>query len=127
MWPSLSEYFKKLDAGRYEEITGFGRTPQEWTKLLQGSGFSLVDTWTQVSPLAWRVYDIQTRPLLRPLIRWNWFLKRVRLKRVLKAVWVYSWLSALTLFYLGFAKPRRFSLGSVDEPGVFFAFRAIPT
>jgi len=126
-WPRLSEYFKRLDAGRHDEITGFGRTAEEWTKLLQVSGFNLVDTWTQVSPIAWSVYDFQTRPLLRPLIRWNWFLKRVRLKRVVKAAWVYTWLPVLTLFYLGFAKPRRLSLESMDEPGVFFAFRAIPT
>lgn len=126
-WRRLSEYFRELDANRYEEITGLGRTPEEWTKLFQENRFSLVDAWRQVRPLAWWIYDFQTRPLLRSLIRWNWFLKRVHLKEVVKAAWIYTWLPALALFYLAFAKPRHLSPESQDESGVFFAFRAIPT
>lgn len=126
-WRQLSEYFKKLDTGRYAEISGFGRAAEEWGKLLQEAGFKLGNIWTQVTPLAWRVCDFQTRPLLRPLIRSSRFLKRVRLKRTVKVAWVCTWLPALTLFYLLFARPRRFSLESGDEAGAFFAFRATPT
>lgn len=126
-WSRFSEYFKKLDAGRYKEIGGLGRTPGEWTKLLQNSGFRLVDAWTQVRPLAWQVYDFQTRPLLNALIRWNWFLKRVYVKKVVKGMWIYAWLPVLTLFFLAFARPTRFSPSSKDEVGAFFALRAIPS
>ncbi len=123
----LSEYFRRLDAGRYQEISGFGKSRDQWVRLLENSGFKLTDGWSQVSPLAWRVYDLQTRPLLRPLIRWNRFLQRAHLKKVVKAAWISACFPLLGLFYLAFAKPRRLSPASVDEAGVCYAFRAIPT
>jgi len=121
----LSEYFKGLDGGRYNEITRLSRTPEEWAKLLQATGFRLLDTWTQVTPLAWRIYDFQTRPILKSLIRWSGFLKKLHLKGPAKAAWVCAWLPILAVFYLTFARPRRFSPGSEDEAGVFLAFRAV--
>ncbi|MCG3769385.1 MAG: hypothetical protein JW384_00507 [Nitrosomonadaceae bacterium] len=125
-WQQFAGYFKRLDAGRYEEISKLGRSLEEWAKLLQDAGFNLVDRWVQVKPVAWRVYDFQTRPLLRPLIRFNRFLKRIHLKRVAKTAWVYMWLPWLTLFYLFFAKPKSPSGRSAEVEGVFFVFRAIP-
>lgn len=126
-WQKLSNYFQRLDAGRYEEIVGLGRTPDEWRVMLESSGFRLEEAWTQVSPLAWRVYDIQTRPVLKALIRWSRFLKRVGLKRVVKAVWVAVWWPMLAVFYWMCARPRRFSLDSGKPAGLFFAFRAVAT
>jgi len=125
-WLRLSAYFKKLDAGRYAEISGLGRTGREWTKLLEDAGFSLVESWTQVRPLAWRVYDFQTRPLLKALIHWNWFLKRGGLKTAVKAVCVYASLLPLVLFYQAFARPKPVSPESENVSGVFFSFRAVP-
>lgn len=126
-WEGLANYFKHLDGGRYVEITRFGRTYSEWEKLLRQAGFTLVEATTQVTPLAWQIYDFQTRPALRQLIYWSWFLRRVHLKRIVKGVWIYTWLPLLVVFYLAFARPRRLALGSMEKAGVFFAFRAIPT
>lgn len=125
-WVGLAEYFKKLDAGRYGEITSLARTSEEWRALLRASGFRVLDGWAQVTPLAWRLYDVQTRPVLRPLIRWSWFLRRVQLKGAVKAVWVYSWLPVLMLFYLVGARPKRMPAGQNGARRVFFAFRAVP-
>lgn len=125
-WPKLSEYFRRLDAGRYEEIAELGRTLREWTKLLQNAGFNLAEGWTHVTPLAWRVYDFQTRPLLRPLIRWNQFLQQGYLKKIVKAGWVYAFLLPLALFYLVFAKPRHLPVGTESGRRTFFVFRAVP-
>ena len=126
-WPRLSAYFKRLDSGRYQEISGAGYTLERWMSLLNDAGFCLTDGWAQVTPLAWRVYDFQTRPILRPLIRWSWLLRRAHLKKAVKAIWVYVWLPVLTLFYIVFAKPGRFSVGLKSRSAVFFVFRAIPT
>ncbi len=125
-WPKLSEYFGRLDAGRYDEITGLGHTLQEWNKLLQNCGFRLADAWTQVTPLAWGVYDVQTRPLLRALIHWNRVLKRICIKKAIKAAWVYAWLIPLALFYWTFARPLRLPIFSSNGAGVFFVLRALP-
>ena len=73
-----------------------------------------------------RVYDVQTRPLLKSLIRWNWLLRRAGLNPAVKDVWVYALLLPLALFYQVFARPKRVSLESENASGVFFALRAIP-
>lgn len=125
-WLRLAAYFKRLDAGRCAEISGLGHSGREWLKLLHDAGFRLAESWTQVRPAAWRVYDVQTRPLLKALIRWNWFLKRSGLKPVAKAVWIYALLLPLALFYHALARPKPVSLESEEASGVFFVFRAVP-
>lgn len=124
-WKKLSSYFRGLDGGRYEEISGFGYTLGEWERFLEETGFGLTDVYNQVSPLAWRTYDFQTRPLLKVLIRWNWLLGRLHLKTLVKGTWVYALLPPLLLFYEAFARPKRVSVGE-NAPGMFFALRAIP-
>ncbi|MBI3693973.1 MAG: methyltransferase domain-containing protein [Acidobacteria bacterium] len=123
-WRRLSGYFRTLDAGRYEEIRSFSRSPEEWKELLEGSGFRLDQAWTHVTPAAWRVYDLQTRPWLKALIRSSRVLERWRLKSVVKAVWVYAWLPGLALFFLLFARPTRFSPGSGQNAKLLLAFQA---
>lgn len=125
-WNRTADYFRRLDAGRYEEIGGLGHTLEDWNILLRQSGFTLSEAWTQVAPFAWRAYDFQTRPFLKALIRWSWFLRRARVKRFVKAVWVYAWLPFLFLFYAAFARPRPASTDSENEAEVFFVFRAVP-
>lgn len=125
-WRRLSAYFKKLDAGRYAEITGLGLTLSEWSKLLQEAGFHLADAWAHVSPTAWRIYDVQTRPLLRHLIHWSWFLRRTGLKPIIKGAWVAVWMPMLALFYLIFAKPSRLPVGTEPSRRMLFVFRAVP-
>lgn len=122
-WHRLSEYFRRLDAGRYAEITALGRTRNEWDELLGACGFEVADAWSQVQPTAWRIYDLQTRPILRPLIRLARLLERARVRNPVKAVWVACWLPLLAVFYWVFARPTR----SSGARGLFFAFRAVAT
>lgn len=124
-WKEPSSYFKRLDAGRYDEISGFGHTLDEWEKLFGETGFRLTDVYNQVAPLAWKVYDFQTRPFLKLLIRWNWLLEQLHLKTVIKAAWIYALLPFLLIFYAAFARPKKISIGR-EASDVFFAFRAVP-
>ncbi len=126
-WKGLSAYFLKLDNGRYEELTGFSRSFSEWKRLLEEADFQLTKAYNQVSPLAWRVYDLQTRPLLRPLIRFSEFLERLHLKTPVKALWVYLFLPLLVVFYETAARPRRIPLDDPKASGIFFAFHAVPS
>jgi len=121
----LSSYFRKLDGGRFEEISGFGNTLENWNTLLKETGFKLTHVYNQVSPFAWRIYDFQTRPFLRLLIRCNWLLERLHLKTVIKVAWVYALLPFLLLFSSAFARPQSTTVNQ-QAKGVFFAFRATP-
>lgn len=119
-------YFGKLDGGRFAEIGTLGRSLEQWRAVLAGAGFRLVDVWTHVTPFAWRVYDVQTRPVLRPLIRSARFFRRIGLKGFVKAIWIAGWLPCLSFFYSKFAKPRRLYPGASDDGHLLFVFRAVP-
>lgn len=123
----LGRYFRNLDAGRSQEISHLARSPGEWEKLLFDSGLKVVDVWCQISPIAWLVYDIQTRPIFRQLIKWNWVLRRLRLKRFLKRFFVYACLPILVVFYYLFARPR--GTETIQDHGehVGYVFRAVPS
>lgn len=125
-WTRPAAYFRRLDAGRAAEIGSAGRSIEEWRTLLEAAGFSIVDAWSQVGPLAWRLYDWQTRPILRTLVRLNGHLRRTGLKRLAKGGWVYAWLPVLRLFYACAARPRRLPADTREVDDVFFAFRAAP-
>ena len=124
-WNRLSDYFRRLDGGRFEEISGFSNSLNDWKRLLEETGFTLTEVYNQVSPLVWRLYDLQTRPLLKSLIRWNWLLERLHVKTMVKAIWVYTLLPALVLFYVLAARPSPHS-NKRKPRGIFFAFRAVP-
>lgn len=126
-WRRLAAYFAKLDAGRYEELTGLGLSRTGWEALLDNHGFSLVGAWTQVRPFAWRLYDMQTRPMLRSLIHWNLLMRRLGLKQVAKALWISCWLPVVIVVYFILARPRPSESNSDKRAGVFFAFRAVAT
>ena len=123
-WHRASEYFRRLDGGRYEEISGLARTSEQWESLLEKSGFRFLESWTHVSPLAWRSYDFQTRPILRVLITCIQQLRPASMKRLVKIVWILLCLPPLCLFYLLFARPWRYEPEGNRRTGVLFAFRA---
>ena len=125
MW-RLSRYFQNLDAGRYREISGLSLAPDEWQELFKQSGFELSDAWTHIKPFAWRVYDFQTRPILRLLIQWNWSLKRLGFKKLFKFCSVMFCLPILGVFYLLFAKPKRISPDLLNHTELAFVFKAVP-
>jgi SAM-dependent methyltransferase len=124
-WRRASEYFRRLDAGRYAEVSGLGRTPAEWETLLDAHGFRPEEAWTQVRPFAWRIYDVQTRPVLRTLIRVHRVLRPIHLRAAIKAVTMVLSLPLLALLYLVWARPRPWSSASGADAALFFAFRAV--
>lgn len=123
-WPRAAAYLKRLDAGRQSEIGGAARSFHEWRRLLEENGFELVDGSTQVSRAAWRVYDVQTRPLLGLLIRASRWVDRAGLKSIVKAVWVGVWWPVLAAGYLVGARPRPLRTETAAA-GMVFAFRAV--
>ncbi len=125
-WERAAAYCRQLDAGRCQEIGGLSRSIGEWRVLLGQTGFDLVDAWTQVSPTAWRLYDVQTRPLLRTLILGASWADRAGLKPLVKAIWMCAWLPILALCYAAFGRPRRLSKDAERASGLVFAFNASP-
>lgn len=105
-WTKAAAYFRRLDAGRFEEIGGAARTLEGWRRLLAQSGFNLVEGSSQISSAAWRMYDVQTRPLLRLLIRTARCMRSAGVKGVLKAVWVLGWWPVVAAVYAVGARPR---------------------
>jgi SAM-dependent methyltransferase len=122
-WRRLSDYFSKLDGGRYNEIGGvFAKSLDEWKSLFSETGFQIEEVYSQVSPFLWRIYDTQTRPFLKAFIRANWLLEKLRLKGMVKALWIYLWFPVLALSYLIFAKPKKVDFGREPE-NMFLAIK----
>lgn len=98
----LGRYFENLDKGRYDEITNLSKSPQEWEDFFSRYGFSIQKSHAGLSSFAWKVYDIQTRPLLKPLIRlFNGFPKLLR--TFFKLIWMAFWFPILVIFYFLFS------------------------
>jgi SAM-dependent methyltransferase len=125
-WSGWAAYFARLDSGRYKEISGLGHSPGEWESILSRVGLEFRGGWTHLKPLAWLVYDSQTRPILARLIRWNWWLKRIGLKKWVKAACVHVTLPFLWLFFLIFCRPKEFHIDSKDRQDLAFIFAAVP-
>lgn len=98
----LGRYFERLDNGRCEEITQMARLPGQWAKDFSRYGFKIEACQTGLSTLAWMVYDTQTRPILKPLIR-LFNLLPLPLRTIAKLIWMLAWFPALFLFYVLFS------------------------
>jgi len=98
----FGRYFKQLDNGRYDEITNLSKTPREWQIFFNSHGFRIKQCHAGLSNFAWCVYDIQTRPLLKPLIRIFNFIPGT-LRTMTKAIWMVLWFPILVLFYFLFS------------------------
>ncbi len=95
----VGKYFKRLDSGRYKEIIAMSRSRSEWRALFKECGLIIEDVQSGLSGLAWRMYDIQTRPILKPLISIFNFLP-VYLRTLVKVSWMIVVYPILLLFYL---------------------------
>jgi hypothetical protein len=108
----LGEYFKQIDGGRYAEITSMSRTKEEWNQLFSDLGFSVTNVQSGLSGLAWRAYDIQTRPILKSLI--NLFNSASGISRIIvKTIWMIAIYPIILLFYILFAN-RILKIGGYD-------------
>jgi SAM-dependent methyltransferase len=98
----LGRYFAALDNGRYDEITRMARHPEQWTSDFSRYGFEVDRCHAGLSTFAWMVYDTQTRPLLKPLIR-LFNLMPMPLRTLVKMAWMFVWFPILILFYALFS------------------------
>jgi len=108
----FGQYFENLDAGRYKEITAMSRSNSEWELLFKECDLTIEQVQSGLSGFAWGIYDIQTRPILKPLI--NIFGRLpINIRTTLKLIWMIILYPLLFLFYL-FASNRFFKLGQYD-------------
>ena len=108
----IGKYFRNLDSGRYNELTSMSRSQAEWKAIFQECNLKIEKKEVGLSGFAWRMYDIQTRPLLKPLI--NIFGMMPRNFRVtIKVIIMLFLYPFLLLFYLAFSN-RLLKLGSYD-------------
>lgn len=98
----LGAYFSRLDNGRFDEITRLSKSPEEWEQFFQRHGFEIEARHCGLSAFAWKVYDVQTRPLLKPLIRLFGVLPG-HLRTAAKLLWMVVWYPYLVVFYLLFS------------------------
>lgn len=120
----LSRYFLAIDGGRQAEIGElFSRSVDEWRCLLKDSGFQMVEANSQVSPLLWKIYDTQTRPLLKGMIKVNRILKRMRLAAIAKFFWICFWFPILSICYFTLARPVAAGFNE-EADNIFLAVRA---
>ena len=99
---NLTNYFKRLDNGRHNEIINLSKSLDEWHVYFKKFGFKVIDYNQGLNPIAWMFYDIQTRPFLKTLIKFfNIFPKNFR--TILKLFWMIVWYPFLLIFYIFFS------------------------
>ena len=98
----LGHYFDRLDNGRYKEITNLSNSQQGWREFFASHGFSIQKYHAGLSSLAWKVYDIQTRPFFKILIRF-FNLMPMHFRTFFKFVWMLFWFPVLVIFYILFS------------------------
>lgn len=98
----ISNFFKKLDNGRYREISKYSRSLSDWEKLFKKYNLKVEKRISGLSGLAWKFYDIQSRPILKILIIFfNFFPKPLR--TILKFFWMVSIFPFLLIFFALFS------------------------
>lgn len=98
----LSIYFSKLDNGRFDEITRLAKSRDEWQDFFKLHGFEIECCRSGLSSIAWKAYDIQTRPLLKFLIRFFEILPR-NVRSTIKLLWMLICYPYLVFFYFLFS------------------------
>jgi len=98
----VASYFRRLDGGRFQEITRLAKSPKEWEQFFDHYGFAIESHHSGLSMFAWKIYDVQTRPILKPLIRFFGFLPN-QVRKFIKLIWMLIFYPYLVFFYLLFS------------------------
>lgn len=114
---TLAVYFKKLDNGRYEEITNLSKTQEAWMAYFGAKGLTCKVQHQGLSTTAWKFYDIQTRPVLKYMIRF-FNLLPLPLRTALKLLWMIAWYPFLLLFYVLFSN----QFVTLDEHNCYLSY-----
>lgn len=95
----VGNFFLKMDNGRYLETKKLSKTFGEWIKLFKKNNLIILKYYTGLSPLAWKIYDIQTRPILKVLIKF-FSLFPSFLRTFFKLIWMILFFPFLCLTYM---------------------------
>ena len=107
----LNKYFSNLDNGRFKEITKMSDSLNGWKKKLSESNLRISKFYTGLHPIAWMIYDIQTRPILKILIRlFNFF--PIFPRTMFKIMWMIILYPILIITYILF---RNYSTDSKNK------------
>lgn len=96
---ALKNFFIKMDNGRYHETNKISRHFNSWTKLFQKNNLVISSYYTGLSPMAWKIYDIQTRPFLKVLIKF-YSLFPLSIRTILKLFLMVFFFPFLCLTYV---------------------------
>lgn len=113
----IGKYFQKLDGGRFDEITLMAQNEQQWKNQFVQHGLAILGCYSGLSHFAWRVYDVQTRPILKGLVTFFDCLPK-SFRAILKFLWMICLFPYLLLFLLTFAKIK----AGYSEKSCYVAF-----
>lgn len=65
----LKKIFFNLDNGRFKELSIISKSPEEWKDFFTKNGMQIEVVKSGLSQFAWSIYDTQTRPVFKYLIR----------------------------------------------------------
>ena len=96
---NLKIFFSKMDNGRFNETKKISNSFNLWEKIIKKNNLNILNFYSGLSPMAWKIYDIQTRPILKPLIIFFNFFPLI-FRTVLKLIWMISFFPMLCLVYI---------------------------
>ena len=99
---AAGRYFSRLDNGRHDEIMSLAKSPLQWENYFSNHRFVVEKKYSGLSTFAWKVYDTQTRAILKILIRIFGSLPRP-LRTWVKTICLISSYPYLVFFYLLFS------------------------
>lgn len=114
----VGRYFSRLDNGRFDEITNLSKSPNEWKAFFLRHGFEIEARHAGLSTFAWKAYDIQTRPFLKPLIRLFGILPG-GVRTLAKFLWMVACYPYLVIFYLLFSN----EYFRIDKTNCYIAYQ----
>lgn len=114
----VGRYFSHLDNGRFDEITNLSKSPQEWEVFFLRHGLEIETCHSGLSAFAWKAYDIQTRPFLKPLIRLFGMLPDY-MRTWIKFLWMVACYPYLVIFYLLFSN----EYFRIDKTNCYIAYQ----
>ncbi len=95
----FKNFFTTMDNGRYSETNKISKKFNSWTKLFKKNKLIISNYYTGLSPMAWKIYDIQTRPFLKLLIKF-YSLFPMFIRTAFKFFWMIFFYPFLCLTYI---------------------------
>lgn len=103
----LSSYFKRLDNGRFNETKKVSKSFTIWKKFFKNKKFKVSNYYSGLLPFVWKIYDIQTRPILKILINFFNFFP-IKIRCIIKIFWMIFFYPILLITYLIGSNIKRF-------------------